>query len=286
MVKMKQYPLVSVNIRTLNSAKTLRETLLSVKNQTYKNLEIVISDSHSKDDSLRIAKEYGASINFSDTLGDARHQNYEHSKGEYIFSVDSDQILDKKLIETCVDACRSKNANALVIAEKSIPSNNDTLLEKLLSYDKWVIDQNKDADAVFGTVCPRFFEKKILENVQWPKGLIIFDDTILYMELLKHGAKVVYISNQFIRHHEVNSWFIFFKKFYRYGKGYFKALKKNPTAVGAHSLPRRSYFSKISLSRPHYFLGLLLLYLIKVSAAGSGAFFYLINSFSKKLFKK
>lgn len=279
---MKIKPLVSVNIRTYNSGKTLRDTLESIEKQSYKNIEILISDGYSKDNSVAIAKEFKAKVNFADKLGDARYQNYTNSKGKYIFSVDSDQILDGKLIERCVEECETKNKNALIIAEESIIKGTG-FLEKLIAYDKWLIHQTKSINPTFGTACPRFFERKLLQEVSWPKGISIFDDTILYAQILENGGKVEYISDQFIRHKEVTSWITFIKKFYRYGKGYLKAFKENPSTIAAHSLPRQSYFSKAALSKPHYFLGLIILYSVKSFSAFLGALSYLITyRFSKE----
>lgn len=278
---MKKNPLVSVNIRTYNSAKTLGETIQSVKDQTYKNIEIVISDGYSTDESVEIAKKFGAKVSYADKLGDARHQNYINSNGEYLLSLDSDQLLDEHLIEKCVEECEKNGFDALTIPEKSI-IDKGTFLQKLIAFDKWVIDQNKDADVTFGTACPRFFKKELLKDIKWPKELAIFDDTILYAELLKKKAKIKYISGCYIRHHEVSSWWVFAKKFHRYGKGYFGALSEKPTTIAAHSLPRRSYFSKSALSNPHYFLGLLLLYGVKVAAASTGAFSYLLDKYIYK----
>ncbi len=267
---MKTTPLVSVNIRTYNSEETLRTTLESIKKQSYKNIEIVVSDGHSTDGSVAIAKEFNARVDFADKLGDARHQNYKRSLGKYVFSVDSDQVLDVKLVEACIRECEVNKYTALIIAEKSVLKSG-TLLEKLLQYERWLIHQTKSVDPIFGTACPRFFEKSLLIDVKWPEGISIFDDTILYSELLKKGARVAYVSDQFIRHSEVISWKVLMKKYYRYGKGYFLALKKDPSTIVAHSFPRASYFSKASLSKPHYFLGLVLVYFVKVFSASLGA---------------
>jgi glycosyltransferase involved in cell wall biosynthesis len=49
-------PLVSVIIPTKNSAYTIERTLLSVKNQTYRNLEVIVVDNHSTDDTISIVK--------------------------------------------------------------------------------------------------------------------------------------------------------------------------------------------------------------------------------------
>lgn len=274
-------PLVSVNIRTYNSGNTLKETLESVKKQTYKNIEIVVSDGHSRDESVKIAKKYGAKVNYADKLGDARYRNYEESIGEYILSLDSDQLLDKEVIEECVEACEQGKFDTLTIPEKSI-LDKGTSLQNLISYDKWLVDQNQDADAVFGTACPRFFKKELLKKVKWPKELAVFDDTILYAEILKNGAKVKYLTGHYIRHHEVSSWWVFAKKFFRYGKGYFRALKEKPGTIAAHSLPRRSYFSKEAFSKPHYFLGILFLYGVKVTAAACGVLAHFIESLMEK----
>ena len=274
-------PLVTVNIRTYNSGDTLKETLESVKKQTYKNIEIVVSDGHSRDESVKIAKEYGAKVNYADKLGDARYKNYQESSGEYILSLDSDQLLDKEVIEECVKTCEQDKFDMLTIPEKSIVDKG-TFLQNLISYDKWLVDQNQDADAVFGTACPRFFKKELLNKIKWPKELAVFDDTILYAELLKNGAKVKYLTGHYIRHHEVSSWWVFGKKFFRYGKGYFRALKEKPGTIAAHSLPRRSYFSKAAFTKPHFFFGLLVLYSVKAFAASTGVLRYFIEDLFKK----
>lgn len=278
---MKTEPLVSVNIRTYNSGETLRATLESIKKQSYKNIEIVVSDGHSTDDSVVLAREFNARVDFADKLGDARHQNYKRSLGKYVFSVDSDQILDRKLAEVCVHECEVNKYSALIIAEKSVLKSG-TLLEKLLQYERWLIHQTKSVDPVFGTACPRFFEKSLLADVKWPEGISIFDDTILYSELLKKGARIAYISDQFIRHSEVTTWSVLMKKFYRYGKGYFRALKRDPSTIVAHSLPRTSYFSKAALAKPHYFLGLILIYFVKASLASLGALSSVLSSIFSK----
>lgn len=274
-------PLVSVNIRTYNSGRTLHETLTSVKNQTYHNIEIIVSDGFSKDNSVEIAKEFGITVNLAEKLGDARYQNYQQSKGKYLLSLDSDQVLDTNVIEKCVEVCEKENIDALTIPEKSI-IDKGTYLQKLIAFDKWLVDQNKDADVVFGTACPRFFKKSLLEKIKWPKNLAVFDDTILYDELLKKGAKVDYLEDCYILHHEVSSWWVFAKKFFRYGKGYLVALKQKPGTIAAHSLPRRSYFSLLAISKPKYLFGILLLYVVKVTAASAGAFTYLIQSSTRR----
>lgn len=51
-------PLVSVGVLTYNSAKTVLETLESIKAQTYKNIELVISDDASKDNTVEVCQKW------------------------------------------------------------------------------------------------------------------------------------------------------------------------------------------------------------------------------------
>lgn len=272
-MKMKHSPLVSINIRTYNSEKTLAKTLQSIKDQDYPSIEVIVSDGYSTDGSVEIAKRFGARINFARKLGDARQENYKQSNGAFILSVDSDQLLDPNVVSRCVELC-GQGYDAVTISEKSIIRHN-TIVEKLIAYDKYLIDSLRDDDLLFGTACPRFFKQELLRDIEWSKGLSIFDDTILYATLLKKGAKIAYLSDASIRHYEVDSFKIVFQKFYRYGQGYFKALAENPATIVSRSLPRRSYFSLKALSRPHYFLGLIALYTVKAAGAGLGALSYL-----------
>ncbi len=53
-------PLVSICIPTYNGSKHIHETLDSALNQTYKNIEIVITDDHSTDDTVKICESYAA----------------------------------------------------------------------------------------------------------------------------------------------------------------------------------------------------------------------------------
>lgn len=265
---MKKRPLVSVNIRTYNSAKTLDETLGSIKVQTYPHIEVLIADRYSTDETVAIAKKHHVKVHYAAKLGDARQKNYEQSHGTYVCSVDSDQILDRELINHCVKLCEN-GYDAITISERSI-IRNGTLLERIIAYDKWLIDKTQSTDPVFGTACPRFFRKSLLMKTKWPKSILIFDDTILYAKLLEQGAKVGYLHKPCISHYEVSSWRQIFIKFFRYGKGYLEALRELPLTVTTHSLPRRAYFSRAALSKPHYLIGLFALYVVKAVAATMG----------------
>lgn len=100
-------PLVSVCVPTYNGQKYLLEALNSVKNQTYKNIELVISDNNSTDETTKIIKEFidksDITVTFvnNNILGIGSNWNncITHSKGKFIKFLFQDDVLMAECIE-------------------------------------------------------------------------------------------------------------------------------------------------------------------------------------------
>jgi len=272
-------PLVSINIATYNSARTLAKCLGSVRKQTHTNVEIIIMDSHSKDDTLDIAKSWGAKILFAPTLALARDAGAKASSGEYIFLLDSDQILDKDVIERCVRACEEEGYDGVTCFEKSLITEN-TFVEKVIAYDKDIFHSLHDDDPLKGTAIPRFFRSGYFKRIDFKVNPpITFEHTIIYHKIVEMGAKIKFID-AYIWHHETTTARQVARKFFRYGYYYIPAFKFNKKLALYHSMPRRTYFHYKALKDPVLFLGLFYLYFIKAISAASGALVYL--TFRKK----
>ena len=89
------YPLVSIITVTLNSEKTVRDTIESVLNQTYKNIEYIIVDGCSSDKTLEIVNEYKGSISKiisepDSGIYDAMNKGISLAKGVLIGIINSD----------------------------------------------------------------------------------------------------------------------------------------------------------------------------------------------------
>ena len=223
MIKMgKNDSLISVIIPTLNSEGTLKECLESIRSQSYKNIEILIVDSFSKDSTIKIAKEFKCVIVQTKwKLLGARYLGVKNSKGKYIFMVDSDQILkNNKVIENAVKLM--KHYDMLVLEESSV--NTSTFLEKAANADRKLIHKLYEVqiDPVYGVLLPRFFNKNVIseafKNIDMKAfhDIVIFDHVILYYEAYKISNKVGILSGA-ISHSEPSNFKEFFKHNYRYG---------------------------------------------------------------------
>lgn len=120
-------PLVSVGIITYNSASTIIETLNSIASQTYKNIEIIISDDCSTDDTVNICREW-ATINRSrfarteiletqSNKGISSNCNKVilHSKGEWVKLIAGDDLLCKDCIEKYINFVSLKSDDLNVV---------------------------------------------------------------------------------------------------------------------------------------------------------------------------
>lgn len=96
--------LVSVIITTKNEEKYLRKTLDAIKNQTYRPIEIIVSDACSTDNTVKIAKKHADKVIVKDTIMPVgRNLGASYAKGAYLVFIDADIILSKNWIKSMVD---------------------------------------------------------------------------------------------------------------------------------------------------------------------------------------
>jgi len=141
MVLYRNKPLVSVCIPTYNSALYIKESLESIVHQTYDNLEIIVSDNNSKDDTESIVKSYNTHrrVYFYKNLKNIGcYNNYNRcislAKGEFIAIYHSDDIYESNIVEKEVEFLQKHpkvggvftldkliNENGKIIGETNIP---------------------------------------------------------------------------------------------------------------------------------------------------------------------
>ena len=145
-MKNNEQVLVSVCILTYNSSKLILETLESVKQQSYNNIELIICDDGSSDDSVKICKEWitenkdcfvRAEVFVNEKnkgISPTRNFAVKQSQGEWIKFLDSDDLLTPNAIASYVNAISEKThfiiGNYIPFdekGEKTIEKNQVTL---------------------------------------------------------------------------------------------------------------------------------------------------------------
>lgn len=143
--------LVTVLVNCFNSEHYIHDCLKSLINQTYSNLQIIVWDNQSTDNTAKIVNSFydnRISYYFSNkfqNLADARINALKHSNGDYIAILDSDDIAHKNRIENQLQIFLSDtkigvvggavnyiDSNGLYLKSKYFELNNNILKKKIL----------------------------------------------------------------------------------------------------------------------------------------------------------
>jgi glycosyltransferase involved in cell wall biosynthesis len=114
-------PFVSVIVTTKNNHATLEACLQSIQSQTYKNLEIVVVDNDSSDDTKDIARQFTNSVyNKGPERSTQRNYAVDVAKGNYVAIIDSDMELKPEVIAACVNfVSANPQTGGVIIPEES-----------------------------------------------------------------------------------------------------------------------------------------------------------------------
>lgn len=210
---MKNEFLVSIVLCTYNGEKYLDEQLSSLINQTYKNIEIIICDDCSTDNTINILENYKHLNNFhifqnQENLG--FNKNFESAilkaNGYYIALCDQDDIWDYEKIDILLSSINNKSlvyANSLLVDDKLV-SLNKTLEDKLKVN---FISSNSMLNFLFGNCVSAhamMFKKEMVSFFKFPKN-IYFDQYIAMVCASKNGVEYVDKNLVLYRQHSNNT---------------------------------------------------------------------------------
>ena len=201
-------PIVSVIITTKNSSNTLKACLESIQDQTYKNIEIIVVDNDSSDSSKVLASNYTDKVyNIGPERSVQRNFGVIQSVGNYLLIIDSDMLLSKKVIESCVIKIQeNKNIKGVVIPEESF---GEGFWAKCKSLERSFYIGVEWMEAA------RFFEKNAFLKVGgFDESMVSGEDWDLSQKIEKEG-KINRIDD-FIYHNEgeISLFKTIKKKFY------------------------------------------------------------------------
>ena len=139
MLERSSRPLVTIAIPTYNSAnKFLMNSISSALAQTYSNLEIIVSDNCSPDDTSQLINNINDKrlryIKQAQNIGANENFNYclEKAKGDYILFLCDDDLVDSDFISVCMDSLDNTNNNEpsfIRTGVRVIDSSGSTLFE-------------------------------------------------------------------------------------------------------------------------------------------------------------
>lgn len=204
--------LISVVVPIYNVEEYLEECINSIINQSYKELEIILVNDGSTDNSGRICENFKKKddriicIHQENAgLSEARNAGIDIFKGDYICFVDSDDWIDSIMIELLFNACTQSKASIgccgriYEIQDKSY-SKFDLENPKIYSRDE-AIKQILVGDTMDVACWDKIYTRDLFQDLRFPKGKIHEDMAIIFNIFLKsnkcvHVGKALYHYRQ------------------------------------------------------------------------------------------
>lgn len=188
-------PLISIITVVFNGEKHLEQTILSVINQSYENIEYIIIDGNSTDKTLDIIKKYEKNIDFwisepDNGIYEAMNKGIKLAKGDYVGLINSDDFYEPNAIEIVVN--HIKNHSEIDVFFGNIYIINPNLNEKKLQTYK----KGEKLEKIFSIWHPTVFVKKeTYEKLGYfNQTYRIAGDYELLLRFYKKGCKFCYIN--------------------------------------------------------------------------------------------
>lgn len=209
-------PLVSIIVPVYNSEQYIFNSINSILNQTYKNLEIIIINDGSTDRTDEILNEivlkdkrivYVNQKNIG--VSETRNKGIQLSKGEYITFMDSDDTVEPEYIEKLMEevlknkfdivTCGYTDISKYGIVKLNDFYNNNTILSK----DEFM---NSIFNGVGGTVWGKIFKRNIIieNNIKMKQNIFMCEDMIFVLEYVMKCNKYGSINENLYNYNRLN----------------------------------------------------------------------------------
>lgn len=170
-------PIISIITVSFNAEKTIRKTIESVINQTYKNIEYIIIDGESKDNTVNIIKEFNKNINYwcsekDHGIYDAMNKGLKIANGDFVIFLGADDIFFSDT--TLEDIIEKLDEKYVCYGDSYI-----TQIRKIYwgKFNKYKIS--------IGNICHQaiFYPKKIYKTKHYKTEYKIYADYVYNLEL-------------------------------------------------------------------------------------------------------
>ncbi|UPS43595.1 glycosyltransferase family 2 protein [Prevotella sp. E15-22] len=211
-------PKVSVILPVYNVAPYLDEALKSLENQTLKDIEIIAVNDGSTDNSEEILKKHQETdqrIRYfnQENRGQsaARNLAMKYAKGEYIYFMDSDDVIDIEALQICYNHAKTTNADFIffdgetMLDEGAQPLSWDYKRTNLVSDDRQdglkLLNRMLDKEKHNCVVWVLFIKHEYLRNIQlsfYPG--IIHEDELFTTLLTLQSSNIFALKKSFVKH--------------------------------------------------------------------------------------
>lgn len=199
--------LVSIIIPVYNVARYLDDCLNSVLKQTYTNLEIIVIDDGSTDESLEICRSYAAKDKRLKVLHQnnagvsaARNAGLNIMTGDYVLFIDSDDLINQNMIKNLIEAFgRSDRIDAVFCGYKEFDDKTGEIIKEVAPSKSMRVDRDVGVAEIFGEYSTMLWNKMFRCSIIGKSDLFdvtlkIGEDELWMIDVLKKANNIMLIE--------------------------------------------------------------------------------------------
>lgn len=197
---------VSIIVPVYNASAFLSRCIESICNQSYRNLELILIDDGSTDNSLEICQAFSNEYTFIKVIvqpnrgvSEARNAGIQAATGDFITFVDSDDWLDINTVETATEFLQKYHADVVTYGWRRVSEDSEDIKECVKQFE--VIEDNqliikrilKNYSALGGGYpWNKLWRRDILQTIElFESELFYFEDLEWVIRMMTHIRKMV-----------------------------------------------------------------------------------------------
>lgn len=195
--------LISIIVPVYNTEKYLRKCIESIINQTYKNIELILVNDGSTDNSGNICDEYAKTDSRIKVIhkenggvSSARNTGLESAKGEWLVFVDGDDYISSDYCTVMLEKAKKNDAELVLCGYKRVYENKEELIncqeEKQFNKREFLMKVLNVQNSM-GFCHMKLISKKTIKNVRLNEKLSIAEDALFSMQLSQNINKAIFV---------------------------------------------------------------------------------------------
>ena len=203
-------PLLSVIVPCYNVEKYINKCISSIVDQTYSNLEIILIDDGSTDNTVKICDErqdkdqrIRVIHKQNEGVAYARKTGVENATAEYVTFVDADDWIDVNMYADMMSALLTTNSDIVhcgVCEVYEDGSRKETFIfndvATMQTYQRIEAVTMLLKDKWWQSVCSRIYKKNLFDHIEIPKGRIFGEDQLDY-RLFHYASQTVFLNHPY-----------------------------------------------------------------------------------------
>lgn len=196
--------MVSILVPVYNASRYLRECVSSLTGQTYADLQIVLINDGSTDDSWNIMQElakqdHRLEVYSQPNCGVAATRNrlLERARGEFVLFVDSDDWIERDTVEILMQEQKKEDYD-IVMYQLSKHKTDDCRYTKEEAIKKFL-----EHTTFRGSLCDKLIKRDLFEGLRIDETVSYGEDALLVWQVLQRIDKMLFIGKTFY-HYRVN----------------------------------------------------------------------------------